>query len=417
MPAKSGPKPEPLAPNLIASLRHPDSKANLLAVGFSPDGARLFTADDESGVVQLWDVASRKEIRRINTPKSFIGTFENVLLTPDWKTFSALVRKRSVKTFERDGKKLHRIEYAGEIRSWDVPSGKEKEPLRSEEGWAPRCARLAPGGQLLVCAEWGSYDIPEGQSKARVVVWDLTTRKMRKLSDWSGLPIFSLDGKTFAVGFIDQTSNRSAVKLIDLATGKELAEVKCPEKDRFFFDVDSVSPDGSVFLVSLGGKKGSPVEVWFLDARTLEQRGKLIGKGDPEGYGGSYGRFTPDGRMFVLPDWSGKALLWNVAQRKVERTVPLGDARPGWPHAISPDGKTFALGWHPKGDPELEGDQEPDPKDWPQPRVSLIDLTGKRPPRVLVAPHGFDMALAFSPDGKTLAFGSTGAVHLFDLTR
>ena len=57
------------------------------------------------------------------------------------------------------------------------------------------------------------------------------------------------------------------------------------------------------------------------------------------------------------------------------------------------------------------------PEDLPQPRVSLIDLLGRRAPRVLVAPHGYPGAVTFSPDGKTLAFGGGGAVHLFDLRK
>ncbi|OWK45459.1 hypothetical protein FRUB_01790 [Fimbriiglobus ruber] len=49
--------------------------------------------------------------------------------------------------------------------------------------------------------------------------------------------------------------------------------------------------------------------------------------------------------------------------------------------------------------------------------MTLFDLSGARPPRTLIAPHGRVGTVAFSPDGKTLAFGSTGAVHLFDLTK
>ncbi len=71
--------------------------------------------------------------------------------------------------------------------------------------------------------------------------------------------------------------------------------------------------------------------------------------------------------------------------------------------------------------PKFEGAEErvrePDPQDYPQPRVTLYDLAGKNPPRTLVAPHGFVGGVAFSPDGKTLAFGTSGGVRLFDLTK
>jgi len=80
-----------------------------------------------------------------------------------------------------------------------------------------------------------------------------------------------------------------------------------------------VSPDGTVVAVNLGGKKGTPLEVWFLDARTLETRGKLIGKGDPQRYWLKTGQFTPDGKHFIAPDGVGNVLVWDVTGRKVER--------------------------------------------------------------------------------------------------
>ncbi len=416
LPPKAGPKDEPIAANLIASLVHPERTANVWSVEFSPDGARLVTVGYPSGVVQIWDLAHRKEVRRINTPPGYRAAAEYALLTPDWKTLYVPVQKHSVKTFEREGKKQYRIEYAGEIRVWDVPSGKEKAPLCPAEGTAPATAWLAPGGRLLVCVERPGHDTADRQPKDVTVVWDLAAGKKWKLCDGYVLyPAFALDGKTAVLTTFQDGSDAKVVQLLDLATGKELAKVNCPEKDRNF-SVGQVSPDGAVVPVWLGGKKGAPLEVWFLDARTLEVSGKLIGKGDPGRSGWGKGQFTPErtgsGRYVALGE-AGNVLVWDVAGRKLEHTLPLAGERSAWRLAISPDGKTLAVGWVPKADKDA---RDPDPQDLPQPRVSLINLAGKAAPRVLVAPHGYVGGLAFSPDGKTLAFGGAGAVHLFQVS-
>src|SRR5262249_3341227 len=156
-----------------------------------------------------------------------------------------------------------RIEYAGEVRVWDMVSGKEKESLRPAEGSAPVNAKLVAGGQFLVSIERPGYDSGE-RPKDVTMVWDLGTGKKWKLSDGYASPSFTPDGKTVAVNVTDHEAKTSAVKLLELATGKELAKVICPEKDRYF-SVGAIAPDGSVVAVYLGGKKGAPLEVWFLD--------------------------------------------------------------------------------------------------------------------------------------------------------
>jgi WD40 repeat protein len=366
--------------------------------------------------VQIWDVAARKDVLRTNTPPGLRGSAEYALLTPDWKTLYVPTEKRSVKSFERGGKKLYRIEESGAIRVWDVASGKEQAPLRPAEGTAPVYAKLGPGGRRLVCIERPGYETSNPRTNDVTVVWDLAAGKKWKLCDGYASPSFAPDGRTVLVDQRDHDAKTSAVKLLDLATGKELARVSCPEKERFFSG-GQFSPDGSVVAVALGGKKAAPVEVWLLDARTLENRGKLTGKGDPERYGWGSGRFTPDGKRYVALDGVGNALVWDVAGRKVERTLSLGGGRAAWRVVFSPDSKTLAAAWAPKADDDVDDARDPDPLDLPQPRVSLLDLSGKAPVRVLVAPHGYVGGLAFSPDGNTLAFGGAGAVHLFDLTK
>jgi Tol biopolymer transport system component len=101
----------------------------------------------------------------------------------------------------------------------------------------------------------------------------------------------------------------------------------------------------------------------------------------------------------------------------MKRSLQYGSKQLASQLTISPDGKTLAVAWRPKADKESDPGEDTGPENLPQPRVSLVDLAGESPAKILVAPHGFIGPLAFSPDGKRLAFGGSGAVHLFDLKK
>ncbi|HZU35940.1 MAG TPA: WD40 repeat domain-containing protein [Gemmataceae bacterium] len=408
LPRKPGPRAEPIAPNLVASLVHPDRTAINWQARFSPRGDRLFTVGGApSPVVQVWDVASGKEIRRIET---LLPRMSQVRLTPDWKALYVPVRNIEVKTVEQGGKKRHQLQFSGQIRIWDLASGKEREPLPLEAGWAPAYGEIDPTGRYLVCTEQGQ----QARRMVKTVVWELATSKKTLLCQDYALEALFPYGQVLVVG-----QGSGVLKLLQLSTGKELAKARCPDSN-----IGAVAPDGSVFAVSRWGK--STLEVLFLDGKTLQERGKLVGKGNANGRPWMGGRFTPDGKRFVIVDKVGNVLAWDVAGQKLERTLCTldnpqpPDTRTSWCRqalAFSPDSKTVAVGWSPKWDEGVGIEMAPDPQDVPQPRVSLIPLDGSAPARVLVAPHGYVGSLAFSPDGRMLAFGGTGAVHLFDLSR
>jgi WD40 repeat protein len=415
LPAKESVKVEPVSDKLVGTLVHPDRKASLYSVAFSPDGSRLFATGYPSGVVQVFDAASRKELRRIETPPGPRASGEYAALTPDWKTLYVPVEVRKVKSVERDGKQVMRVEESGRIRVWDVATGEERAALRPPDGSAPAFARLSPDGQALVCVERTGFDADADVRPADVtVIWDLTTRTRRKLWDGFQVPVFAPDGKRLAIQETDHQAKTSALRLLDAGTSKELARLDCPEKDRYF-SVGSFSPDGSLVVVSVGGKKGAPREVWFRDGKTLADRGRFVADADPDGYGWGQGAFTPDGTRYAILGLKNRVAVWDVAGKKVERTIDLEGN--GWQLAFSPDGRTLAMPWMPKSDADGARARNPDPQDYPQPRVALIDLTGKAAPRTLISRHGFVGGVAFSPDGRVLAFGSSGGVHLFDLTK
>jgi WD40 repeat protein len=413
LPAKAGPKLEPVAANLVGSLFHPDRKAGMFWLRFSPQGDKLFTAGgNRSHVVQIWDVASRKEIRRIEAPPGHRSFALTDSLAPDWETVYVGVHKRSVEKLEIDGKKLYQINYTGRIQVWDLATGKESETLPAEPGWGPSYAMMAPDGRHLILTAAQSFRTPGSAPGMKAEVWDLASGRKWKVCDEPACPSFLPDGQTVLFAHTEGTTRTSVLRLLDLSTGKELAKMPCPDTGKSI-DIVDVAPNGSVVAANVRAKNGEAREVLFLDGKTLAVLARLARPNlDPTWMGGQ--RFTPDSKHFIAVDKEGNGLVWDIVRQRLESTRSIGANRIR-ALALSPDNKTLAVAWMSYSDKDLRATN--DLQDFPQPRVSLFALDGGAPSRVLIAPHGFVVSMAFSPDSRTLAVGSSGAVHLFDLTK
>jgi WD40 repeat protein len=337
---------------------------------FTPDGRILAVSDsamwtdtdlppDSMSEMRLWDVTSRRELRTIRDRG----------------------RMFSVK-FSPDGKKIATAGADGIVELWSVASGRKLAALKGHSGGVGSVA-FSPDGKML--ASGG------GDWTARL--WDLSTlREVAMLQGQaaSSNVAFSPDGKTLAMG------GAKVIKLWDVATKHEVRVLRGHEA---MVNVPAFAPRGGVLA---SASDDGTVKLW--DVRTRPNSDILTRQQFMVRVA-----FSPDGKTLTASNgyWpgdarSGEVKLWDMATRRERATVwgrrPVAQAT-----SLSLDGSTLAV----------------DIEDGP---LQIWSLTPRR--RILKIPGLIDVrALAFSPDGKTLASGSINhygnnpepAVRLWDL--
>jgi WD40 repeat protein len=385
-------------PATLQEIRHIDTQATAGDLAFSPDGKSIAVVVDRHEL-NLYDVEGGQELRTFSGHEAGVNC---VAFSPDGKTLAyglsdmtAVVadfasgselhtlkgHSNSVTTvvFMPDGKTLATAAKDTSIILWDVSSGNQ--------------IRTIGGGLEMVGGN--PYDImdvavsPDGKTLAStfgansLTLWDpMTGQALHSLVDnlaSFGSLAFSPDGKTLAVA-----PGYAALWLIDVNTGK---------KTRTFTGNQSLSsihfsPDGQTLavVVNLG-----TVEV--LDAHS----GKVIRA--PEGHIGPVSALalSADGKALVAAygvygEGKRTFIAYNISDGV---SHDLGPSSCYPPFALSPDGRTVASKCLPQGSNNNE--------------VGLIEVDGGSPPRILTAQPfetGVDLgALAFSPDGRTLALG------------
>ena len=389
-------------------------------IGFASDN-RLVTVSD---VARVWDVSTGRELRTLElggpNAAGIMGSDGGVALSADGTQL----------VFVSDDSDV-------QIRVVDLSSGREvrQAKLASDRVDSVQLA-FAPDGRLFAA----------GVEDKRLKLWDLSTKKEQTLAqtakDFSHVK-FSRDSRLLAF------SENYVVKIWDVATGRELTQLKVPNSGAFAAQADAFmafSEDGKRIatggfdtdtivwetetgkrLSNLSGRTNMAYNVAFsVDGTQLSSGGRTrwdlrTGRGlrtAPGTSGQTYPVASPDGRLLAVmkPNNTVVSLMESPSGRELQPLTPSGETGVVEKLRFSADGTMLAVVY---GSVHTLGQQQQSTTGAMAyargSQVKIWDVKTGRELRSLAAGE-LPSEADFSADGRVLAtIGAMGQISLWDV--
>ena len=426
-----------------------EHRDDVSSIAFSSDG-KTFASGSDDGTIRLWDVRTGGTLAVLNDQAGFRDAVNTIVFSPDgttlasakakkiwlWNTYTKQlsgileghVRDVFAIAFSPDGKTIASASWDWTLRLWNASTGKPRK-IFAEHPSSANTVAFSPNGKTIASANGGLIRMWDRQGVPLRLWYARTGEHLVHYIDHIDQVhaiVFSPNGKLLASSGFD-----SRLRLWDASTGHHITTLRGGGYAVAF------SPNGKLLANAYGGD-GIIGTIGLWDPHTGELR-HVLGP-----YHGLLNcvAFSPDGKTLASSGQDSEIILWDIptAQRRLSLTTQHTGAV--YSVAFSPDGKTLASGsqdqtlrlWDPNTGEHKATLRYPGyvtsvafspdetllaigSSNWVNGQIQLLDTKTLQPRETLMGHTEEIAALAFSPDGRTLASASCDGTILLWGTR